>query len=76
MAKIRILALIILILGVVAGLYDAGEFLKFKDSNWMRPFRLGLDLKGGTHLVYRADVSFLQSSDNVLHSAYGWRGNP
>ncbi|MDQ5957691.1 MAG: preprotein translocase subunit SecD, partial [Patescibacteria group bacterium] len=24
---------------------------------WDRPFRLGLDLSGGTHLVYKADVS-------------------
>lgn len=28
-----------------------------------RPFRLGLDLSGGTHLVYKADVSKLAASD-------------
>lgn len=28
-----------------------------------RPFRLGLDLSGGTHLVYKADVSKLAESD-------------
>lgn len=27
------------------------------------PFRLGLDLQGGTHLVYRADLSGLQEGD-------------
>jgi preprotein translocase subunit SecD len=28
-----------------------------------RPFRLGLDLSGGTHLVYKADVSKLDTTD-------------
>ncbi|MBP6858811.1 MAG: protein translocase subunit SecD [Candidatus Pacebacteria bacterium] len=28
-----------------------------------RPFRLGLDLSGGTHLVYKADVSKIAESD-------------
>ncbi len=27
------------------------------------PFRLGLDLSGGTHLVYKADVSKIASED-------------
>lgn len=29
----------------------------------IRPFRLGLDLSGGTHLVYQADVSKIASAD-------------
>ena len=31
---------------------------------WKIPFRLGLDLQGGTHLVYRADLSGLQGDPN------------
>src|SRR3989344_4848823 len=46
--KVRILALIILIIGIVAGYFDI--FGK-------TPFRLGLDLQGGTHLVYEANTS-------------------
>ncbi|MFZ1019634.1 MAG: protein translocase subunit SecD [Minisyncoccia bacterium] len=57
-------ALIILILGAGVALFviksepklnknfsNAGSFLK------NHPFRLGLDLSGGTHLIYKADVS-------------------
>src|SRR3990167_1741087 len=46
----RILALIILILAVGVG------FFVYK-SEATHPFRLGLDLSGGSHLVYKADVS-------------------
>ncbi|MDP1629392.1 MAG: protein translocase subunit SecD, partial [bacterium] len=30
---------------------------------WKIPFRLGLDLQGGTHLVYQADLAELQETD-------------
>lgn len=43
--KTRVLALFVLIIGILAGYYD-----------WMRPFHLGLDLQGGTHLIYEADT--------------------
>ena len=46
----RILALIILILAAGIG------FFVYK-SGASHPFRLGLDLSGGSHLVYKADVS-------------------
>ncbi len=60
--KIRVIALIILIVGITAGFFDFAQFTKFGNSFWSKPFRLGLDLQGGTHLVYRADVSSLASS--------------
>lgn len=62
MARIRILALIILILGVGAGLYDAGHVLGYSNT-WLKSFRLGLDLQGGTHLVYRANVSAIPAGE-------------
>lgn len=34
-----------------------------QQSGGSHPFRLGLDLSGGTHLVYQADVSKLASAD-------------
>jgi len=63
-----VLALIILVLGAGVAFFvvksepklnknfaKAGSFLK------EHPFRLGLDLSGGTHLIYKADVSAVPS---------------
>lgn len=63
-----VLALIILVLGAGVAFFvvksepklnknfaKAGSFLKD------HPFRLGLDLSGGTHLIYKADVSAVPS---------------
>ena len=63
--KIRVLALIILLLGVLAGLYDlpAGRQARFLPDLLRWPFRLGLDLQGGAHLVYRADISLVSSAE-------------
>lgn len=60
--KVRLLALIILIISLSAGAYDAGHAFGYSYS-WLKPFRLGLDLQGGTHLVYRADVSAIPASE-------------
>ncbi len=46
--KVRIMALAILIIGILAGYFDLFG---------ATPFRLGLDLQGGTHLVYEANTS-------------------
>ena len=46
--KVRVMALAILIIGALAGYFNV--FGK-------TPFHLGLDLQGGTHLVYEADTS-------------------
>jgi preprotein translocase subunit SecD len=51
--KTRILAVFLLILAFGVGFYDY----------YSKPFKLGLDLNGGTHLVYRADVSKIDPSE-------------
>jgi protein-export membrane protein SecD len=70
MVKKIILAILILVLGVGIGLFvfkteprlnhsfetQKAFFKKF-------PFRLGLDLSGGSHLTYKADVSALPEGD-------------
>ena len=62
MLKQRIATVAILLIAVGLGLFTyyseqgAGAW-------WQRQFRLGLDLKGGSHLVYDADVSKLQPGD-------------
>src|SRR3989344_5631802 len=58
MWKIRLFAALFLVLG--AGL---GWFVNSSQVGGTRPFRLGLDLSGGTQLVYRADLSAIEGSD-------------
>lgn len=74
----RILAAVFLVLGLALGFFDApqiaGRFLnqafpflntKFQILNSKFPYRLGLDIQGGTHLVYRADLSNISSDDRA-----------
>lgn len=59
MLRTRLTALIIFVLG--AGL---GWFVYDSQVDGYRPFRLGLDLSGGTQLVYRADLSGIPAEDS------------
>ena len=71
MLKKRITALLILLLGVGLGFFVYKSEVsqrtltpETKQTFFTRhPFRLGLDLSGGTHLVYEADVSNVSSID-------------
>ncbi|MBI2609880.1 protein translocase subunit SecD [Candidatus Giovannonibacteria bacterium] len=68
MAKYRLFAIGFLILGLIAGFFASANFLNFTPNFLKLPFRLGLDLQGGTHLVYKADTSQIppsQSSEAV-----------
>lgn len=56
MWKIRAVALVLLVGGILVG-----YFASLPDGRF--PYRLGLDLSGGTHLLYRADVSVLPAGD-------------
>ena len=70
MWKTRITALLILLLGAGIGFFVyKSEISKTSASSkgvqsWISkyPFKLGLDLSGGTHLIYKADVSKVDSS--------------
>jgi preprotein translocase subunit SecD len=57
MLKRRIIAMVILFLGAALG-----HFVYWSQMNQWKPFKLGLDLSGGTHLVYDADTSHVESS--------------
>ncbi|KKR15481.1 MAG: Preprotein translocase subunit SecD, partial [Candidatus Daviesbacteria bacterium GW2011_GWA2_39_33] len=70
MKKRIILALIILILGSGVAFFvfktEPGLNKNFEtQSSFFKkfPFRLGLDLSGGSHLIYRADVSAVSSGE-------------
>ncbi len=74
-AKIWWLIILILTISVLAGFLDYPNFYD-KGVDWLKskisislpyfyklPFRLGLDLQGGTHLIYEADTSKIPEKD-------------
>jgi preprotein translocase subunit SecD len=58
MVQKRLIALVVLLIG--AGI---GWFVYSSQTHAWRPFKLGLDLSGGTQLVYRADLNAIQATD-------------
>lgn len=58
MAQRRVNALIILIIGALIGWW-----VIHAQTSQTHPFKLGLDLSGGTQLIYRADLSAVQQAD-------------
>ena len=63
MTKIRMGAIILLIIGAFLG-YAIYASSNISGSYFNRfPFQLGLDLNGGTHLTYKADVSKIAGGD-------------
>lgn len=74
-AKIWWLIILILAITILAGFLDYPNYYD-KGVQWLKkttgiglpefyklPFRLGLDLQGGTHLVYEADTSAIPAKD-------------
>ena len=68
MWKTRITALLVLLVGIgITWFVYKSEPKAYSDGNVRStflarfPFKLGLDLSGGTHLVYRADVSGVEA---------------
>lgn len=59
-SKTHVIVLIVLAIALVIGLFDWDK-LAFK-----RPFRLGLDLQGGTQLVYQADLNNVQDRGEAM----------
>lgn len=72
MWKTRITALLIILLGIGLGFFVYKSEVAHRNlapgataTGFLakHPFKLGLDLSGGTHLVYKADVSQVASAD-------------
>ncbi|MBU4217113.1 protein translocase subunit SecD [Patescibacteria group bacterium] len=72
--------ILVTLLVIFAAVIDAGAYYN-RATDWVAgkthnvvqlpktkeiPFRLGLDLQGGTHLVYQADMSKVPSGDQVV----------
>lgn len=62
MTKTRFWAIILLLVGVLIGYFN---YYSEVNPQWSfyRPFKLGLDLSGGSRLTYEADVSKLNPAD-------------
>jgi len=60
MWKIRIFAIVLLLAGFGVGYFNYSSEI---DPNSQYPFSLGLDLSGGTHLVYQTDISKVDPFD-------------
>ncbi len=60
MWKVRIVAIVLLLAGIAVGYFNYTTETN-KDSRF--PIKLGLDLSGGSHLVYHADTSALKASE-------------
>src|SRR5690349_9047510 len=60
MAQKRLTALAVLVVGLLIG-----YFVYHTQITGSTPFKLGLDLSGGTQLVYRADLNAIQSTDTA-----------
>jgi protein-export membrane protein SecD len=58
MWKTRIIAIVFVALGIFLGSY-----VYKTEMDGTNPFKLGLDLKGGSYLVYKADVSEIAESE-------------
>lgn len=60
MAKRRIIAVLIILAGALVG-----WFVYSSQAHGWRPFKLGLDLSGGTELTYSADLSNLAAGSSA-----------
>lgn len=62
--KVWLFLILIIILAVGAGNLVYPKYIKtIIPQFWDIPFRLGLDLQGGTHLLYEADLSNIEKGD-------------
>lgn len=68
MLKVRIYAVLMLLLGVAAGWFVYAS----QTHNW-RPFKLGLDLSSGSHLVYDTDTTKI-GAENVTDALGALQG--
>lgn len=63
MFKTRFIAFLFLALGAGVGYFDYASEYKLLPSLEKFPLKLGLDLQGGTHLIYSADTSALPENE-------------
>lgn len=66
-AKYRFISFLLILAGLGIAYFDAANFLKPESYLYSKilsvPFKLGLDLQGGVHLTYKADLSAIKTSE-------------
>lgn len=66
-SKYRFISFLLILIGFGLSYFDAVSFLKPESFLYSKiisaPFKLGLDLQGGAHLAYKADLSSIKSSE-------------
>src|SRR3990167_4121577 len=74
-SRLRFLVFLIFVIGLAAGFFaypqlwdKSADYLNAKFNLsvphfWTKPYSLGLDLQGGTHLVYQADLTNIEKKD-------------
>ncbi len=66
-SKYRFISFLLILIGLGLAYFDAVSFLKPESFLYSKiisaPFKLGLDLQGGAHLAYKADLSAIKSSE-------------
>lgn len=66
MSKSRVGSVVLLFFTALIGIFVYYSQLPANQGSWFyRPFKLGLDLSGGSHLVFQADTSKLASGSDV-----------
>lgn len=67
MFRRRFFSALLILFGLTLAYFDSYSFLDSANPQaWFyRPFKLGLDLRGGSHLVYQADTSTLPAEADV-----------
>jgi len=63
MFKTRILAIFFILAGISIGYFTYSSEFGSGDVAPRLPFKLGLDLQGGSHLLYKADISNIDPSE-------------
>ncbi|HEY4476986.1 MAG TPA: protein translocase subunit SecD [Candidatus Paceibacterota bacterium] len=63
----RFFAVVLILFGLLLAYFDGYSFLASANPEaWFyRPFKLGLDLRGGSHLIYQADTSTLPATADI-----------
>jgi len=66
-AKYRFISFLLILAGLGIAYFDAVNFLKPESFLYSKilsvPFKLGLDLQGGVHLTYKADLSAIKPAE-------------
>ncbi len=63
MVKIRFLSIFLILAGAAIGYFIVAPYVVPDSGLNYFPFRLGLDLRGGVHLIYRADTASINQKE-------------